>query len=210
MSLRCNICGKEVSGGEGYETSYGFVCSGCYNARNFQLCAECGRRFPRDDMLEWHGLLYCRSDYFSVKARYERMVESDRKKKAEREERNRPAPAKAGGMVSVGSRERARLPKEDIRGLIGEINKTASPKHRKLEIYIKKVKQRETAGGQEEKADDMLSIMKEIDKAISGPIEEISDSTLGPISLSKKGKEKRKDDFSELLGQLNSFVRGKE
>ncbi len=209
MSLICNICGKKVSAGEGQDTSYGFVCYDCYNARNFQLCVECGRRFPRDEMIEWHGLLYCRSDYFLVKARYERMLEEDRKKKADKEAKNRLAPPLASRPITVRSMTRTKLANEEISGLIGEISSSTSSRHREVEAHIKKIKKKEIMEEFGEETDDFVSVLRELENSVFAPMEAVGDTVFGSVSLSKKAKEKRKGEFSNLLSQLNSFVRGK-
>lgn len=212
--MKCSICGKEVSAGEGYDTSIGFVCFDCYNARDFHICAECGRRFPRDEMVFWNGLYYCRSDYFTLKERYERIQEEIRKKKEEEEAKKRPPLVKPGAGIGVSiPRKKERVAKEELRGLIGELKRKESEK----EMYSKFEKSRELKEGKEEKhleeSKDTDSILDSLFSLTSDSIDKISEamiSPLGDISLSKSGKKSRKDELSEALEELNSLLREKK
>jgi hypothetical protein len=58
--MRCENCGKDVEEGLGDWVDRGFVCKVCQDALDYLLCIKCGRRFRRDDMIEWDGKFYCR------------------------------------------------------------------------------------------------------------------------------------------------------
>jgi len=202
MTLQCNICGKKVSAGEGQDTSYGFVCFDCYNARNFQLCAECGRRFPRDEMIEWNGLYYCRSDYFFVKDRYERIKEEERKKKEIEEAKKRPPLVKPGAGLGIQVHKKRReidFKREEILSLIRERKET------------KKIS-RTKEGGTINSNDDYKSLINAISSLTSKPLDAITDaamSPLGDVSLSAVSKKKRRDALAEALNELHSILRSK-
>ncbi|MCX8202681.1 MAG: hypothetical protein N3G74_02665 [Candidatus Micrarchaeota archaeon] len=200
--MRCQICGKETSAGEGYDTILGFVCINCYNARDFKLCAECGRRFPRDEMIEWNGLFYCRSDYFEAKERLERIKEEERKKKEAEEARKRPPLVKPGTGIGIPLKwKKERISEDELKLLLRE-----KREH-------KERKERHEKRTEREEGEDLGSLLKSLSNVTSKPLEATADALtepLGDISLSKSGKEKRKDAISDALNELNELLRGKK
>ena len=227
--MRCSICGKDVSAGEGYDTAIGFVCYDCYNARNFHLCAECGRRFPRDEMIEWNGLFYCREDYFRAKERMERILEEERKKKEKEELARRPPPVKPGSGIPIRERKRSSLSRKEVSQLMGRLNERReegkwketetnlreeiSEKERKKE---KKVKEFRTARKEGNQKEEMKEIMKEISsltsslsKSADNAASFVSDSLLNKdsVSLSQAARKNRMNEISSLLNQLFSAGR---
>jgi hypothetical protein len=227
--MRCSICGKDVSAGEGSDTVIGFVCYDCYNARDFHLCAECGRRFPRDEMIEWNGLFYCREDYFRAKERMERILEEERKKKEKEELAKRPPLVKPGSGILVRERKRSPLTREDISQLIGQLNQRSekgkwketetnlreeiSEKEREKEKRLKEFRTSRKEGNQKE---EMKEIMKEISsvtfslsKSADNAASFVSDSLLDKdsVSLSQAARKNRMNKISSLLNQLFSAGR---
>jgi len=216
--MRCSICGKEVSAGEGYDTILGFVCYDCYNARNFHLCVECGRRFPRDEMIEWNGLFYCREDYFRAKQRLERILEEERKKKEKEELAKRPPLVKPGSGIPVKERRKTPLSKEEISQLIGRINggKVERKEEKSEEKIEKEFEKKESELKQKDNIKDISEEISFLTNSISNSIDTaasfISDSLLDKdfISLSQSARKKRMDEISSILNKLLSARKGKK
>jgi len=227
--MRCSICGKDVSAGEGYDTSIGFVCYDCYNARDFHLCAECGRRFPRDEMIEWNGLFYCREDYFRVKERMERILEEEKKKKEKEELAKRPPLVKPGAGIPVRERKHPSLSREEISQLIGRLHERrgeVKSRSTSTEISLKGQEQRQEQKGEvdqrqkrEQDKKEMKEVMQEISSITSSLTQSadivanfVSDSILDKesISLSQDARKKRRDEISFLLKQLFSAGRSRK
>jgi DNA-directed RNA polymerase subunit RPC12/RpoP len=226
--MRCSICGKEVSAGEGYETSIGFVCLDCYRARGFQFCAECGRRFPRDEMIEWNGLFYCRNDYFTVKNRYERILEEEKRKKEEEREKKRPPIQRSAGAIGAVGKRRKGLSDGEIRALTGNLREKELKPVYKGELGIQERKEEKKKElSKDEKQKEISKLLSQLNSKTSkqsdfevskqtdliGKIEEVILSSLGDISLSEDSKKKRlkeSDAISAAIKEINEIIRVKK
>ncbi|MEM3431456.1 MAG: LIM domain-containing protein [Candidatus Micrarchaeia archaeon] len=212
--MRCNICGKDVPAGEGEDTVLGFVCRECYHARDFKLCAECGRRFPRDEMVEWNGLFYCRSDYFRAKERLERIREEERKKKEEEEKKKQPPLLRPGSGIGIPIKREKKeaLTKDEINSLLGKINERTTK--------MNKMKRKAGAEEIDEEASekeviskkDLISIIDSLSSKSADIVDTVTDATIesfGDISLSDSSRRKRRDAISAALDELNELLRKK-
>lgn len=201
--MRCNICGKDFSAGEGEDTILGFVCRDCFNARDFKLCAECGRKFPRDEMVEWNGLFYCRSDYFRARERMERIKEEERKKREEEEKKKQPPLLRPGSGIGIPIRKKKSeaLGKDEISSLMGKLNERNVERRRE-------VKEKQTESKSESK-EDLVSLLNSLS---SKPLEAATDVVIEPfgdVSISSSSRERRKDAIRDALDELNELLRGK-
>ena len=59
--MRCEQCGNDVSEGLGDWVDRGFVCRICQDALGYLLCNKCGRKFRKDDMIEFDEKFYCKN-----------------------------------------------------------------------------------------------------------------------------------------------------
>ncbi|MEM3543902.1 MAG: LIM domain-containing protein [Candidatus Micrarchaeia archaeon] len=210
--MRCNICGKDIPAGEGEDTVLGFVCRDCYHARDFKLCAECGRRFPRDEMIEWNGLFYCRSDYFRAKERLERIREEERKKK---EEKKQPPLLRPGSGIGIPIKREKKeaLTKDEISSLLVKINeKTSKINKMKIKVSAEEL-DKETSEKEAISKRDLISLIDSLSSKSANIIDTVTDVTIesfGDISLSDSSRRKRRDAISAALNELNELLRKKK
>jgi len=59
--MRCYICGNDVPEGIGDWTDQGFICRVCQDSMDYLLCEKCGRKYRRQDMIEWDDRFYCKN-----------------------------------------------------------------------------------------------------------------------------------------------------
>ena len=59
--MQCENCGKDTSEGLGTYTNQGFLCNVCLDSLGYLLCIKCGKKYRRDDMIEWDDKFYCRN-----------------------------------------------------------------------------------------------------------------------------------------------------
>ncbi len=202
--MRCNVCGKDFSAGEGEDTILGFVCRDCFNARDFKLCAECGRKFPRDEMVEWNGLFYCRSDYFRARERLERIKEEERKKKEEEEKKKQPSIIRPGSGIGIPIRKKKSggLGKDEINSLMGKLNENNAESRREI-------KETKRHGTETKSKEDLASLLNYLS---SKPLEAATDvviEPLGDVSSSASSRARRHDAPRDALDELNELLRGK-
>ncbi|MCS7109351.1 MAG: hypothetical protein NZ903_00960 [Candidatus Micrarchaeota archaeon] len=187
--MNCQICGRKVSASDGEDTTIGFVCNDCFYARDFKSCIECGRKFPRDEMVEWNGLFYCRSDYFGAMERLERIRAEERKKKEMEEEKKRQPQIKPVGSLGVKIKRKEPISSEEIRQLLKE----QKIEHRKLE----QIKSKDRLGTGRRNYESIIQALRKCNE----PNYEVRER--------RKLESAEKENITKLLEEIKRIVRGK-